>query len=835
MKYRIISLLALAGMLFNCCAVDEMPSSEGSIRAEMENEDTRTTVTDEGAFTWSTGDQVWLHTTSGSVVGTLTSGAGTSSADFSFGSHFGEMTGNAVYPYNDGHSISDDVLTVVMPATYNLGSSLNNTNAAMYAVNEGGTLKFNHLAGVMRFKFKNVPAGVNKFTITLDKKINGTFTADLTADYPVVETASTSKSSEKTIALTFNALSKTSDICLYVPLPLGTYTSLELVLYDDAKSVWSYSNTVANTISRKTLKLMPVVTLDGSVGGDIEGGESDEDQEAQEGDYIDEYGVNHGQGVKIGKTVWAPVNCGYHETDFKYGKLYQWGRKYGQGYSGEFYDGDWDQTYSDAIVSSIEEGGISAMTGQHESKSNVFFTSTSGFDYDWLYPQDSKLWNSGSESNPLKTEYDPCPEGWRVPTYAELDELNNNHSSWTINENGQPGCWFSGASSYTETVPQVFFPAAGYRDNYGRTRDRGYVGCYWSSRPSSTDVDYLRFSDYVGLRYNPRAYGYSVRCVQDDSELIPVESVSLNKTSLTLSVGASETLSSTITPSNANHQSVHWWSDNPEVATVDLNGNVNAVSKGNTKIYAMAGMQVATCSVTVDVFYIDEYGVNHGQGIKIGKTVWAPVNCGYHETDYKYGKLYQWGRKYGQGYNGELYDRKGRYVGQVSDVFTAESWSATVSLTKGQSEDNENEFYYSRNPPYDWLYPQDDKLWNSGSESNPVKTEYDPCPDGWRVPTEIELYELYNKYSSWTTNENGQPGYWFSGARSYTETVPQVFFPAAGYRNNFSLTCRRGLDGRYWSSRPSLTDAWYLSFSDGSASMHGDYRANGYSVRCVQE
>lgn len=60
----------------------------------------------------------------------------------------------------------------------------------MYGVNVNGTLKFNHLAGVMRFAFKNVPAGVDKFTITVDKKINGLFEADLTVDYPVLQTSS---------------------------------------------------------------------------------------------------------------------------------------------------------------------------------------------------------------------------------------------------------------------------------------------------------------------------------------------------------------------------------------------------------------------------------------------------------------------------------------------------------------------------------------------------------------------------------------------------------------------------------------------------------------------
>jgi uncharacterized protein (TIGR02145 family) len=223
-------------------------------------------------------------------------------------------------------------------------------------------------------------------------------------------------------------------------------------------------------------------------------------------DYIDEYGVNHGKGTAIGMAIWAPVNCGYHKDDYKYGKLYQWGRKYGQGYDG------------DATTPTIEEGGISAITGQHKSKSNVFFTSTSEFNYDWLYPQDSKLWNSGTDSNPVKTENDPCPEGWRVPTYAELDELNNNYSSWTTDDNGRSGRWFSGPNSYTASVPQVFFPAAGGRGSYdGTADDRGSDGSYWSSRPYSDYASRLHFDSSSVNMSNAvdRALGFSVRCVQE--------------------------------------------------------------------------------------------------------------------------------------------------------------------------------------------------------------------------------------------------------------------------------------------------------------------------------
>ena len=269
MKLRFFSIFALAGLLLSSCAVEEVPVKEHTILAVMEGDQTRTTVTDGGTFTWSAGDKVWLQTTNGSVVGNLSSGEGTSSAEFTYGGFVGETTGKAVYPYNDGHSISGEVLNFVLPASYDLGSSLTNTNAAMYGVKVGGTIKFNHLAGVMRFKFKDVPAGVNKFTITLDKKINGTFTANLAEEYPVIETSSASAASEKTITLNFTALTAKSDISVYVPLPIGTYNSLELGLYDDSQAVWTYSNSVTNTVNRKSLKLMPVVTLGGSVEGDV--------------------------------------------------------------------------------------------------------------------------------------------------------------------------------------------------------------------------------------------------------------------------------------------------------------------------------------------------------------------------------------------------------------------------------------------------------------------------------------------------------------------------------------------------------------------------------------
>ena len=179
MKKVIYLLAAIAILGCNMAEYTPIEPKTCYIQATMESEDTKTSVSDAGYFTWSEGDKIWLHTTNGCIEGILSEGAGTPDATFSYGAHVGVMTGRAVYPLGD-HSISENTLTVNLPMSYDLEESTDNTNAAMYAVLANGTLKFTHLAGVMRFEFKDVPVGTSQFKITLDKRINGKFTVDLT-------------------------------------------------------------------------------------------------------------------------------------------------------------------------------------------------------------------------------------------------------------------------------------------------------------------------------------------------------------------------------------------------------------------------------------------------------------------------------------------------------------------------------------------------------------------------------------------------------------------------------------------------------------------------------
>lgn len=104
-------------------------------------------------------------------------------------------------------------------------------------------------------------------------------------------------------------------------------------------------------------------------------------------------------------------------------------------------------------------------------------------------------------------------------------------------------------------------------------------------------------------------------------------SVSLNKTSLTLDVGKSYTLTKTVSPSNA-VTSYTWSSSNTSVATVDGNGKVTAKASGTATITVKTSNgKTATCKVTVNLPTPQITGLtNTTGGIKIS---WNKVDGAY--------------------------------------------------------------------------------------------------------------------------------------------------------------------------------------------------------------
>lgn len=87
----------------------------------------------------------------------------------------------------------------------------------------------------------------------------------------------------------------------------------------------------------------------------------------------------------------------------------------------------------------------------------------------------------------------------------------------------------------------------------------------------------------------------------------PVESIQLNAQELTLSVGSSQHLTATISPSTASSTTLKWHSSLPSVATVDDDGNVMGISEGTSYVTVSTedGTVSATCKVTVEYRHVE--------------------------------------------------------------------------------------------------------------------------------------------------------------------------------------------------------------------------------------
>ena len=97
---------------------------------------------------------------------------------------------------------------------------------------------------------------------------------------------------------------------------------------------------------------------------------------------------------------------------------------------------------------------------------------------------------------------------------------------------------------------------------------------------------------------------------------VPVTGVSLDKTSLSMVIGDTQTLYATVTPSNATDNTVIWSTSNASVATVTSSGVVAAKAVGNATITAMAGDKYATCTVTV------KHSTSDGENEDVGFEDW---------------------------------------------------------------------------------------------------------------------------------------------------------------------------------------------------------------------
>ncbi|MBE6606255.1 MAG: CHAP domain-containing protein [Ruminococcaceae bacterium] len=183
----------------------------------------------------------------------------------------------------------------------------------------------------------------------------------------------------------------------------------------------------------------------------------------------------------------------------------------------------------------------------------------------------------------------------------------------TFNANGGTTSTASKSVTYASTYGTLPTPTRS-----GYTFDGWYTAATGGTKVTS--------STNVTITSNQTLYAH---WTQNEPEVIPVTGVSLNKTSTTLTVGDTVTLTATVLPSNATNKAVSWTSSNPSVASVS-NGVVTAKAAGTATITATTadGSKTATCVVAVNAA-IDENApvikVDNARGC-VGNTVDVVIN-----------------------------------------------------------------------------------------------------------------------------------------------------------------------------------------------------------------
>ncbi len=205
------------------------------------------------------------------------------------------------------------------------------------------------------------------------------------------------------------------------------------------------------------------------------------------------------------------------------------------------------------------------------------------------------------------------------------------------------------------------------------------------------------------------------------------------------------------------------------------------------------------------------------------------------ESKTGYQPYYQWGRK--DPFTPNASNTGGNTDHSVSG--TAWSYSQNNSATIGTNIQNPTVHYYN-NSTYGPVSTTYYNMWDAQNTttgnvtSATKKTIYDPCPPGFCVPTSNLWY-----FMSGNSGSSSSAGSWDSTnkGRLWTSNTPNIYFPAAGYRNNSSgALCNVGSYGYYWSSSPSNTGYGHsLYFYSSFWNWNYNGRAFGFPVRPVAE
>jgi uncharacterized protein (TIGR02145 family) len=497
-----------------------------------------------------------------------------------------------------------------------------------------------------------------------------------------------------------------------------------------------------------------------------------------------------------GKT-WMDRNLGATQvatssTDANaYGDLYQWGRR------SDGHQCRTSATTATATLSSLDQ------------PANGDFILAPTTPFDWRNPQNANLWQGINGVN------NPCPTGYRIPTEVEFD---NDRLSWSSN------------TELGAIASSIKLSSSGYRNGAGgMLAATGLYGYYWtSSILGAASKDIYFGGGNSGIQTSNRSNGITVRCIKETPATLgslSCSSISLAgnlfsgqaATGVTITVPyedgnggyyASQTINSTGVTGITASLAAGFLANGSESFVYTVSGT--PATTGTATFALNIGGQICSFSVSIQSL-VSQYpagSVFCASGATAildvtnpttGKT-WMDRNLGATQvatssTDAAgYGDLYQWGRG--------------------SDGHQCRTSTIITSLSSIDQPAHGN-FIRGTALPYDWRSPQNANLWQGVNGVN------NPCPIGFRIPTNTELQ---NEYLSWNVDNS-------IGAINSNLKIPM-----AGNRFDVSgLLGNVGSMGIYWTSTTQGTTASFLNFSTTGASMNANYRAGGFSLRCIKE
>ena len=207
-----------------------------------------------------------------------------------------------------------------------------------------------------------------------------------------------------------------------------------------------------------------------------------------------------------------------------------------------------------------------------------------------------------NEYDNLKTAYDEALDAYQNASEDQKEQTKAAYETAKTNLQNKKKEYNSKVDEYNSKVKEINskineLTPAYVEDNWIKTDDGSFEIDLSKFSGNKSFAVWVKLVSADGtISYDEATYTMSGTKV----EQVDVESISLDKTSLSLNEGSSYTLTATITPSDATNKLVVWSSDNEKVAKVE-NGKITAISKGTATITATTkdGEHTATCKVTV--------------------------------------------------------------------------------------------------------------------------------------------------------------------------------------------------------------------------------------------